>query len=122
LGLAGGLEKSVPRLDFAGALTEIWKIVNCANKYIEDSKPWNLAKEKKDEELAYTIYTLSEVLRIVAISLYPFMPATAKNIYGQLGLKGDPEKSKISDIKEWGGLKAGTAVSKSKPLFPRIEV
>lgn len=122
VGLAGELEKAMPKLDFTQALTKIWEVINIANKFIEDSKPWTLAKENKKEELASVIYTLLEVLRIVSVSIYSFMPATAKSIYTQLGMKEDVEKSKIKDAGTWGKLKKGTAISKSAPLFPRIEV
>ena len=110
IALAGELDKAMPRLDFAGALVKIWEVINVANKLIEDSKPWTLAKEKKIEELATLIYTLLDTLRIVAISISPFMPGTAKAMMAQLG---------ISDNKK--ALKPGDKVNKSAPLFPRIE-
>ena len=120
-GLAGELDKTIPQLDFAGALSKIWEIINTANKLIEDAKPWALAKEKKTGELALLLYSLLEALRIISLSIYPFMPGTAKNIMGQLGIKHDPEKMKFSDIKTWGILQAGIKINKSNPLFPRIE-
>ncbi|MDP3790848.1 MAG: methionine--tRNA ligase [Candidatus Omnitrophota bacterium] len=120
-GLAGDLEKTIPQLDFVGALTKIWEVVNKANKLIEDAKPWALAKERKADELAILIYSLLEALRIVSISVYPFMPSTSKNIMVQLGMEDDPSKVKFSDVKSWGLLKAGAQVKKSAPLFPRIE-
>jgi methionyl-tRNA synthetase len=119
--LADELEKSMPRLDFAGVLAKIWEVINIANKLIEDSKPWTLAKEKKTEELSILIYSLLEALRIISLSIYPFMPSIAKSILVQLGMKENPEDCKLSDIKTWGGLKSGGKVNKSKPLFPRIE-
>lgn len=121
LSLAAELEKSIPNFDLVNALSKIWELINVANKYIEDSKPWNLAKDSKTDELASIIYSLLETLRIVAISIYPFMPTTAKNIWEQLGIKNDIEKAKFSDLKTWGELEPGTNVNKSKPLFPRIE-
>ena len=121
ISLADELDKAIPQLDFAGALAKIWEVINIANKLIEDAKPWALAKENKIEELQALIYALLESLRIIAISISPFMPGTAKGILGQLGIKEDPENRKLSDIKMWGGLKAGEKVNKTKPLFPRIE-
>ena len=87
-------------LDFNLALDETWKLINLANKYIEDTKPWNLAKEDKTEELASFIRLLVDVLREIADQIYPFMPQTAESIIEQLG------KDKIK---------------KGKPLFPRID-
>ena len=122
LGLAAELERSMPNFEFVNALSKIWEIVNLANKHIEDSKPWNMAKESRFDELSLMIYTLLEILRIVAISLYPFMPETAKNIWEQLGMTDDIEKVKFSEMKVWGKLKEGTMVKKLKPLFPRFDV
>jgi methionyl-tRNA synthetase len=115
------MERTMPNFDFAGALTKIWEVINIANKLIEDSKPWVLAKEKKTDELAMLMCELLETLRIVALSVYPFMPAASRKTWSQLGLKGDIEKVSISEIRSWGILKPGAAVSKSSPLFPRID-
>jgi len=93
--LAGELDKAIPRLDFAAGLMKIWEVIGIANKLIEDSKPWALAKEKKTEELASLLASLMNALKAVADSLYPFMPTTSENIKKQL-------------------------VKKSGPLFPRI--
>ena len=109
-GLSGELDKAMPQLDFAGALVKIWEVINIANKLIEDSKPWVLAKEKKTDELASLIYALLDTLRIAAISVSPFMPGTAKAMMAQLG---------ISDDKK--ALIPGDKINKSAPLFPRIE-
>ncbi len=85
--------------NFSSALEDIWKLINLANKYIEETKPWNLARENRTEELKAFIRLLVEVIREVAKSIAPFMPQTAESIRGQLG------KDKIK---------------KGKPLFPRI--
>ena len=122
LALSVEAEKSVPDFDFVNALTKIWEVINIANKYIEDSKPWNLAKEKKTDELAAMMYNLLETLRIIAILIYPFMPETAKNIRLQLGIAEDLEKVKFSEAQNWGILKEGHKINKANPLFPRIEV
>ncbi|MFA5142793.1 MAG: methionine--tRNA ligase [Candidatus Omnitrophota bacterium] len=120
LALGGELAKSIPDFDFVGALTKIWEVINTANKYIEDAKPWNLAKEKKVDELAAMMRALLDTLRITAIAIYPFMPDTAANIRSQLGL-GGTEPAKLSEIVEWDKLEEGVTINKSNPLFPRIE-
>ena len=120
--LGQDLEKAIPNFNFIAALEKIWSLVNAANKSIEESKPWTLAKEGKTEELADVIYSLLESLRIVAVSLSPFMPETAKNIAEQLGIPRDSlDKATLADIKTWGKLKSGHPINKTKPLFPRIE-
>ena len=86
--------------NFNSALEYPWVLINMANKYIEDRKPWNLAKENKTEELASFIRLLVDVIREVADHIYPFMPQTAESIKGQIGLD---------------------KIKKGKPLFPRID-
>jgi len=119
--LADELKRTIPEMDFAGALTKIWEIVNKANKLIEDAKPWNLAKEKKAGELKSLIYSLLETLRIISISIYPFMPDTASKIMSQLGVQTAWEDIRLKEAKTWGILKGGRRINKSNPLFPRIE-
>ena len=122
LGIAGTMDRSMPRLDFAGALTGIWSSINVANKYIESVKPWALAKDGKTAELKEVIYTLSEVLRIISVAVYPFMPDTAQKISVRIGIKDDLSSILSSYIAKWGALKPGTKVDKGEPLFPRIEI
>ncbi|MFH0763791.1 MAG: methionine--tRNA ligase [Candidatus Omnitrophota bacterium] len=121
LALATELEKSIPNLDFVSALSKIWEVINAANKLIEDSKPWALAKEKKTDELAGLMTGLLEAIRVVAISIYPFMPETAKNVWAQLGMKEGLDKVRFSETKDWGNLKEGHKINKAGPLFPRID-
>lgn len=86
--------------NFSLALEKIWLLINMANKYIEDTKPWILFKENKIEELRAFIGLLIEVIKKVSDSLWPFMPQTAESITEQIG------KEKIT---------------KGLPLFPRIQ-
>ncbi|MBN2453152.1 MAG: methionine--tRNA ligase [Candidatus Omnitrophica bacterium] len=116
------MEEAMPDLNFTLALSGIWNVISLANKFIEDSKPWVLAKENKQDELALVIYTLLEALRTIAIGIYSFMPETAQKIWAQLGMEGSVESVPFSDAKTWGKLTPGTKVSKSGPLFPRIEI
>ncbi len=121
--LGGDLEKAIPNFNFIAALENIWKLVNAANKSIEEAKPWALAKEGKTEELSDVIYSLLESLRIVAVAISPFMPETAKNIAEQLGIPRETlDKPMLADIKTWGKLKSGHPLHKTNPLFPRIEI
>lgn len=111
----------MPAFDFVAALSRIWEVINLANKYIENSKPWVLAKESKTVELAAVIYNLLEALRIVSVCVYPFMPKTAQAIWAQLNIGEDIEKIKFSDAAAWGGLKEAHQVGNPTPIFPRIE-
>lgn len=118
---AHAMESLIPNFEFAGALAKIWEVIGLANKFIENSKPWTLAKEKKEGELALVIYTLLEALRIVAIEIYPFMPETSEKMLTQLSVKGKADNL-FSNAKIWGKLTSGIKVSKSGPLFPRIDI
>jgi methionyl-tRNA synthetase len=86
--------------NFSASFESIWELINIANKYIEDTKPWNLLKENRMDELKEFISVLVEVIRTVRDAISPFMPQTAASIKEQLG------KDKIR---------------KGKPLFPRID-
>ncbi|MCK4462904.1 MAG: methionine--tRNA ligase [Candidatus Omnitrophica bacterium] len=112
------IEKDGP--DFQGALKSILKLVNKANKYIEVSAPWKCAEDKKTDTLTVIMDTLIQVLGIVAVLLYPFMPDTARNMWNQIGGKENILELRYKDIK-WGIIKSGTKINKQKPLFPRIK-
>lgn len=120
--LRGEMERTIPNFEFIPALSKIWEVIGLANKYIEDSKPWVLAKENRTGELAGVIYNLLEALRIAAVSVYPFMPKTAQAIWSQLGMAGEVEKVDINRESLWGARKPGSSVNKPQPIFPRIEV
>lgn len=106
------VDKCMDRLAFSDALTEIWKVVNKANTYIEKEAPWKVSKAGDTEKLKVIMYNLCEVLKVSAILVSPFMPTTADKMWQQLGLKGKLAlKAKI----------AGVKVAKGDPLFPRIQ-
>jgi len=119
--LARRMETTIQDLNFSVALTALWDVINAANKYIEDSAPWKVCKEGREERLKEIIYNIVEVLRIVNIALCPFMPATAEKIWGQLGMPSGGKEYTFKDISKWGLVKEGTEVKKGPPLFPRIK-
>jgi len=103
------------------ALKTVWNLIGRANKYIDETSPWKLAKEAEQEERLHVVmYTLAETLRHVAIMIAPFIPQTSPKIFAQLGL---PSKDlHLLDECGWGRIPDGTKVVKGDPLFPRIEV
>jgi len=119
-GLWARMDTSMQTLAFCGCLTSVWEILNRANKYIEEVKPWVLSKEGKKGDLENVIYNLVETQRITTASLWPFMPGTCETIWNRLGLKGKPSDTKCKDISVWGKTKPGAKVNKGAPLFPRI--
>ena len=101
-------------------MREIWQLISRANKYIDESMPWALAKDPAQKERLNTVlYNLAEVLRIVAILVSPYIPHTSPKIYAQLGL-AVAEFSLVDTA--WGGLPANTAINKQQPVFPRIDL
>ena len=108
------------RLEFSLALEEIWSLINAANKYIEDAQPWNLAKQNKTARLATVVYNLAEILRIVAVLIYPFIPQTSFQMLAQMGLRIDLVKADFASLLKWGLTPSGNKIKKGQPLFPRI--
>ncbi|GMT46539.1 MAG: methionine--tRNA ligase [bacterium] len=109
----GFLEK----LEFHHALALLWKVMGEINEYIQHAAPW---KEKDEGTLSNTLYTIAEALGIIAVYLFPFMPATAKKMWGQLGIDGRIGERK--ELPKWGDLQvSGRRVRKGEHLFPRIE-
>lgn len=113
-------EENMENLLFPNALTEAWRLISRANKYIDETMPWTLIKdEAKHARLAEVLYNLSEALRISAILITPAMPETAERMFEQLGVT-DPAM-KTWDALTWGVNKE-YSVKKGEALFPRIDV
>ena len=107
-------------LQFSRALERIWEYVRRANRYVEERKPWQLAKEEAERPaLSATMYHLAEALRILSLVVAPVMPNTAKGIRTQLGLS--EEKRDLREALTWGGLRPGSRVRRGQPLFPKKE-
>jgi methionyl-tRNA synthetase len=107
-------------LAFNKALQAIWELVSAANKYIDDSAPWTLAKdEAQRERLGTVMYNLLEAIRLISLLITPFMPDTGAKICTILGIS--PDDQQLDKHDSWGLLKPGTMVEKAAPLFPRIE-
>jgi methionyl-tRNA synthetase len=102
------------------ALQSIWGLVNRANKYVDETAPFKLAKDPAQaQRLDEVLYNLAETCRVLAVLLWPFLPGSATKIYAQLGLPGSPDKL---DAAAWGGLTPGHAIGEPAPLFPRKDV
>lgn len=112
--------KELNKLNFPGALEQIFALVGRANKYIDETTPWVLAKDDKYRpRLMSVLYNLAECIRIVTILLKPFMPALAPRVSAQLGV--DLTTATWADATTWAMTPAGTKVSKGDALFPRVD-
>jgi methionyl-tRNA synthetase len=98
-------------------LVSIWAIVNRANQYVDQTKPFNLAKgAAQAKRLDEVLFNLAEICRILAVLLWPFIPSSAEKIFGQLGLSEAPNRLALAS---WGGLPTGHVIGEPAPLFPR---
>lgn len=102
----------------ADALESIFKIASRANKYIDETMPWVLAKdESRKDELKTVMYNLAEAIRFCASLLSSFMPETSEKIAAQLSF----EDISLGSIESFGTLKAGKEIPAAQPLFARID-
>jgi methionyl-tRNA synthetase len=95
--------------------------VKRANKYVEESAPWKVSKAGDTAQLGTIMYSLMESLRMTAIAIAPFLPFTAKALWGQLGFTDDVHAHKLTETEQWGLIPPGQKTAKGLPLFPRIE-
>src|SRR5438309_1741606 len=103
---------------FQRALASMWEFVGVVNRYVDATQPWALAKDAgKRDQLAATLATLAESLKMLGIVLAPFLPDAAAKIRAALGQTAEPTLADAA----WGRLAAGTPVQKLSGLFPRVD-
>jgi methionyl-tRNA synthetase len=114
-----GYEADLDDLHITEAFVKVLALVGRANKYIDETQPWALAKDpEKNRELASVMTHLASVIYIAATLLQPVLTETPKKVYEQLGL--DPESNHYSFITNFG-IVGGSRVAKGAPLFPRLD-
>ncbi len=103
------------------ALEEVFKVIQRANKYIDENAPWALAKdmEANGSRLAHVLYNLLEATRICAILLTPFMPGSMDKLFAQIGAEEAVRTWDSAAV--WGSLTDAAAVTKGENLFPRVD-
>ena len=111
-------EEQMEHYAFQNGLSEIFTVISRANKYIDETTPWVLAKdESKKARLARVMYNLLETVRICAGLLQPFMPATTEEIMKRIGA----EAYNWDSLSKYGVLPADAQVTAGPALFPRID-
>jgi methionyl-tRNA synthetase len=104
--------------DLTRALDAIWQFVRELNRYVEDQKPWELAKnEAQAEELTATLYDLADGLVAVAVAVAPYLPETAPRILAALRQPPSLDWNRIRN----GSAERASGIEPAPPLFPRIE-
>jgi methionyl-tRNA synthetase len=114
-GLVERVSELLDRAELTDALEEIWRRVRRLNRYVEETRPWDLAKEDADaERLDEVLYSLSEGVRVAALLLHAYLPTTSDRLLAALGEDG-------TGLGEFGSRGGGQRTEALKPLFPKIE-
>lgn len=115
------VEERINNFHLSDALAEIFNLLDRANKYIDETTPWALAKdESKKARLATVLYNLLETIRISSVMLQPFMPTTMPEIWKRIG--ADANETAWASIYKFGTLRPDASVTGGDPLFPRINI
>ena len=119
--LRGLVDGFIDETQINNALIEIFKVVARANKYIDETAPWVLAKDEENKpRLACVLYNLLDTIRIVSTLLSPFMPTTMPKVYEQIGAAANEITYENAGM--FNVLSADVTVKKGEVLFPRIDV
>ncbi len=119
-GLRDNYEGQMEKFAFQTALMEVFRVISRANKYIDETAPWMLARDEASKpRLARVLYNLLECLRICGVLLIPFMPETAARLFAQIGAGAGVTMWDAAG--RWGVFPAGVSVTKGENLFPRID-
>ena len=118
---AGFVQKTLGEFRFNEAVgaKAMGGLISFGDSYVNNEKPWELAKTNPSR-LPEVLYYLLESLRHIAVMLIPFMPETADKILDQLGVLNETKKTPLEHLKQWGALKQGTLIKKTNNLFPRL--
>jgi methionyl-tRNA synthetase len=121
-GVADDYVARMESLSFDSGLQALWRAVQAANRYVEEQKPWELAKAGTERagDLDKCLRVLLEVLRLCSVLCVPFMPVKAAEMRGQLGLDSDVAVLSMEEAFQPGDGRWET-VNKPAPLFPRLE-
>ena len=119
LAMPGKVEAKMNDLKVADAIDEIFTLLRRANKYIDETMPWALAKsEETKPRLGTVLYNLLEAIRFAAIALKPFLPDTSDRILAQLNI----ENGGLESLTSFGVLSAGGKVGAGEILFARLDM
>jgi len=108
-------------------IEQIWQIIESANQFVEDQKPWELAKQEDKTQLSQVILNLLETIRLIALLLEPIDPSTSQKILDALGQEkfdssqNVQNREKYLQLLEWGRFNNEVTIQPIQPLFPRID-
>ena len=118
-------DTAICALDFQGGINAIMDFCKRVNGYVTEQQPWVVAKDPANKaQLDQILYNTAESLRALAVLLHPVMPEVTEKLWQSLGANtciGSIANQKIEDVSKWGQLSAGSLVTKTDVLFPRLE-
>jgi methionyl-tRNA synthetase len=110
--------EALDRFDISGALETIWDYIRGLNRYVEQTKPWELAKDPdREDDLDRALYELADGLRIAAVALSAYLPETSGLILAALGQSADVAWEEVA----YGRTVPVSGLEAAPPLFPRID-
>ncbi len=116
--LPGKIEALMDEYRMADTMDAIMSLARRANKYIDETSPWVLAKDsEKAARLGTVLYNLLETIRFIGVALAPFLPETSEKILNEIGT----DIRSLESLEHFGGLEAGRQVGEAVPLFARID-
>jgi methionyl-tRNA synthetase len=119
LALPGNVEKKMANLRVADAIDEIFVLLRRANKYIDETAPWALAKDEANKaRLGTVLYNLLEAIRFAAILLKPYLPDTSDKMLAQLNV----ENGGVESLSSFDGMKPGATLGTAEILFARLDM
>ena len=119
LAMPGKVQAKMDELKVADAIDEVFAVLRRANKYIDETTPWALAKdEAKKTRLGTVLYNLLESIRFAAIALEPFLPDTSRRILEQI----QTENGGLESLASFGAVKPGTKLGAGEILFARLDM
>jgi len=122
-GLVAEFQSFFDKFHIETALGYVWNLISAMNGYLVEQQPWKLAESKREEDrslLSLVLYTAADLLRTVAVVLYPVIPDSSKRLWKQLGCGGNLAGQRLEHLR-WGALEPGTRVGEAEPIFPRLD-
>ena len=119
-GLYAEVDGAMDGLNAPDALIAIWKLIQRANKYIDETMPWALNKAGDKDTLATVMYNLAECIRIATVYLQAFFVETPDKIFASFGVTEDLRT--LESARHFGESRPGARVVKGEALFPRIDI
>lgn len=119
--IAQGYISSMNMVDFYRALTNIWTLFDELNRYLDETTPWKLYKEKNTKKVKEILSITANYLRFSALMLYPFMPESSERMWRMLGMEKEIEEISLHEVIREEVIEQEAPMSKGEVLFYRVE-